>query len=421
MTQTNRLDRRLVFTAMALAALMVLMAGCGQRRTPSRRVVVKPISPSAQLSYDYLVYQDRLQRLQRHASLGKRSPLTREEVNTLHTQVVESVDKLIKAMPSPQLYLEKASLFWNHPDGTSRSRAVLKEGLVAYPDDRVLTVYLANSYVADDRVGDGIAVMNGYLGRHQDDIEARERLGQMLMDADRDAEALDVLKKIPVAKRSPDALYGIGRVQGNLGMRKAAIANLKKAVEMDAGFTEALVELAYQYELSKDYASAETIYSSILDQSDSFPEARLRLINLNLKLNNPSKALEYALDGPPSKSFIMDAVQTFIADGFYAQGSTVLDMLTSGGEVPAEFHFYKAVIAVDGENDNGKALEHLGQVKETDRLYPHALSYRAQILGVQGKDREAMDIAARGKEMFPDSGRCRAVPQAGVVPAQGRS
>jgi len=403
MTQTNRLDRRLVFTAMALAALMVLMAGCGQRRTPSRRVVVKPISPSAQLSYDYLVYQDRLQRLQRHASLGKRSPLTREEVNTLHTQVVESVDKLIKAMPSPQLYLEKASLFWNHPDGTSRSRAVLKEGLVAYPDDRVLTVYLANSYVADDRVGDGIAVMNGYLGRHQDDIEARERLGQMLMDADRDAEALDVLKKIPVAKRSPDALYGIGRVQGNLGMRKAAIANLKKAVEMDAGFTEALVELAYQYELSKDYASAETIYSSILDQSDSFPEARLRLINLNLKLNNPSKALEYALDGPPSKSFIMDAVQTFIADGFYAQGSTVLDMLTSGGEVPAEFHFYKAVIAVDGENDNGKALEHLGQVKETDRLYPHALSYRAQILGVQGKDREAMDIAARGKEMFPDS------------------
>jgi tetratricopeptide (TPR) repeat protein len=186
-------------------------------------------------------------------------------------------------------------------------------------------------------------------------------------------------------------------------MRKSAIANLKKAVAMDPEFTEAMVELAYQYELAKDYVSAEQIYGSILEQSDSFPEARLRLINLNLKLNDPAKALELALSGPPTKSFILDAVLMFINDGFFAQGSTVLDMLTTGTAVPAEYYFYKAVIADEGENDPAKALTYLDEVKDTDRLYPHALRFKAQLLAVQGKVDEALAMAAQGKKLYPNA------------------
>ena len=137
--------------------------------------------------------------------------------------------------PSPQLYVEKAGLFWNHSEGTARSRAILKEGLVKFPGDRLLTVYLANSYVADNRVDDAIAIMDDFLKANPDDIQSREKLGQMFMDAGRDAEALDALKGIPEAERGPDALYAIGRVQGNLGMRKAAIANLKKGCQNGPG------------------------------------------------------------------------------------------------------------------------------------------------------------------------------------------
>jgi len=93
----------------------------------------------------------------------------------------------------------------------------------------------------------------------------------------------------------------------------------------------------------------------------------------------------------------------FINDGFFAQGSTVLDMLTTGGTVPAEYYFYKAVIADEGENDPSKALSYLDQVKDTDRLYPHALRFKAQMLAVQGKEDEALAIAAKGKELYPNA------------------
>lgn len=402
MTHTHRIEFHATMAALMLLAFLAL-TGCAQKRTSTMPATDRPLSQSAQLNYDYLLYRDQMQQLQRHVTQGKRSTLTDEQANQLHINAVEALDRILTVEPSPELYLEKAGLFWNHPEGTSRSRATLKEGLALFPDDQMLTIYLANSYIADNRVEDAINVMNEYLAKRPEDVQARERLGQMLMDAGKDAQALDVLKQIPEKERSADAIYIMGRVQGNLGMRKSAIASLKKAVAMDPEFTEALVELAFQYELAKDYVSAEKIYTSILEQNGSFPEARLRLINLNLKLNNPAKALQLTLDGPPSKSFILDAVLMFINDDFFAQGSTALDMLTSDGTTPAEYYFYKAVIADEGENDPDKALEYLDKVAKTDRLYPHALRFKAQIFSLQGKEKQALEIAIKGKELYPDA------------------
>ncbi len=155
-----------------------------------------------------------MQQLQRHVTQGKRSPLTDEEANELHINAVEALDRILAIEPSPELYLEKAGLFWNHPEGTSRSRATLKEGLALFPDDQMLTIYLANSYIADNRVEDAINVMNEYLAKRPDDIQARERLGQMLMDAGKDAQALDVLKQIPEKERSADAIYIMAACRG---------------------------------------------------------------------------------------------------------------------------------------------------------------------------------------------------------------
>jgi tetratricopeptide (TPR) repeat protein len=402
MKRTYRMELSTALTALALSTLL-FFAGCASQKSAAKTSMALPMTTSAQINYDYLVYQDLVHQLQRYNAESKESSLTTEEINAIHAQAVAALDRILAVDPSPQLYLEKAGMFWNHPEGTGRSRAALKAGLEKFPDDRMLTIYLANSYVADNRVEDAISVMDDYLARHADDIEARERLGQMLMDAGQDAQALDVLKQIPEKERTADALYAMGRVQGNLGMRKAAIATLKKAVAMDPEFTEALVELAFQYELSKDYVAAEGIYSSILQQTDSFPEARLRLINLNLKLNDPGKAMDLALNGPPSKSFILDAVLMFINDGFFAQGSTVLDMLTSDGAVPAEYYFYKAVIADEGENDPDKAMGFLDMVDKADRLYPHALRFKAQLLNAEGKSKEALAIAAKGKSLYPDA------------------
>lgn len=402
MMHTTRTHHFTVLTALLLSLAMAGLSGCASKQDGAEGLPpAAPMSDEAQINYDYLVYQDQINRLQRHSALGKESDLTPAEVAEIRANAEAALDRLLSAAPTPQLYLEKAGLHWNNGKGAARARDILRQGLEVFPDDRILTIYLANSYVMDNRPTDGADIMYDFLTRHPDDYQVRERLAQMYLDAGKDAEALDQYKQIPPAERGPDALYGMARAQGNLGQRKSAIANLKKAVELDPGFTEAMVELAYQYELSKDYVAAEKTYATILEQGDPFPEARLRLINLNLKLNNPDRALEVALEGPPSKSFILDAAQMFIDDKFYAQGSTVLDMLTSGGEVPAEYYFYKAVIAYEGEEDMSKAMDYLGRVKEGDRLYPHALDFQARILHAMGKSEEALKLAREARTRFP--------------------
>ncbi len=410
--------RHILTTFAVLLLCLAAVSGCTSAKRTTPALPAPNLSGEAQLNYDFLVYQDQMQRLQRHQAEGKDSPLTIEEVAEIATRAEESLNRILATAPTPQLYLEKAGMTWNDPAGSARSRSALKEGLSTFPDNQLLTIYLANSYIMDDRMDAAIGVMDDYLSRHMDDIQARERLGQMLMDAGKDAEALDVLKAIPGDKRGADALYAIGRTQGNLGMRKAAIANLKRAIAKDPSFTEAMVELAYQYELTKNYVAAEKTYARILGQGEPFPEARLRLISLNLKLNNPARAMDVALDGPQSKAFILDAALLFINDDFFAQGSTVLDMLTSDGEIPAEYYFYKAVIANEGENDQTKALKYLSKVSEEDRLYPHALRFKAQLYNIQGKKAEALEIAHMGKEKFPD-GTIFYVLESGLLIAKG--
>lgn len=393
-----------LLTGSLLVLLLAGLTGCGSRQRSTQPFAgpSRPLSESAQTTYDYLLYQDQLRCLQRHAAEGKNSTLTTEEVTECHNRAVAALNRLLTESPSAQLYLEKAGLFWNHPEGPARSRAALKEGLSKFPDDLMLTVYLANTYVMDDRTQAAIDVMDEYLSKHPDDIEALERLGQVLMDAGKDAETLDVLNKIPADKRNADVLYYMGRVQSNLGMRKLSITNLKKSVKLAPHFTEAMVELAYQYEVTKDYVAAEKTYEQILALNESFPEARLRLINLNLKLNNPAKALNVTLNGPPSKTFTLDAVLMFINNGFYAQGSTALDILTAEDSIPAEYYFYKAVIANEGEDDPKKALEFLSKVDKKDRLYPHALRFKAQLFNAMGKEKKALAIATEGKKLYPD-------------------
>jgi tetratricopeptide (TPR) repeat protein len=403
MTQTNRPASHAVMTALLLLLSLAVLSACAAGSASAPASQGRPLTDEAQLNYDYLVYQDQLQRLQRHSAEGAQSPLTKDEVKEITERAEKALDRLLAENPTPELFLEKAGLVWNDPSGPVKARQALKDGLKAFPDNQLLTIYLANSYILDNRADAAIGVMDDYLAKKPDDLQARERLGQMLMDAGKDAQALDALKLIPADRRSADAVYAIGRAQGNLGMRNAAIASLKKAVAMDPSFTEALVELAYQYELAKDYVAAEKTYTRIIAQGDAFPEARLRLINLNLKLNNPARALDVTLKGPRNKSFILDAVLMFLNDSFYAQGSTALDMLTSDGQIPAEYYFYKAVIANEGENDPKKALTFLDKVKKDDRLYPHALRFKAQLLNGMGREAEALAIARQGREAYPDA------------------
>ena len=396
MSTTHRLAARIVLVC-ALAAL----TACAAKKP---KEPAAELSPSSRITYDYLLYQDALSRMQRLALRPRPTPEIMNELYAQQELAAQALDRVLKAEPKAQLFAEKAGLYWNTRQ-INDARAILKEGLERYPGDRELTMHLANSYIVEGRSADAAVTMAKYLKAKPDDVNMRTRLAQVLIDANKHAQALDELKKIPQERRTAEVLFLFARAEANVGLRRQAIETLKRAVKKEPEFIEAWAELAFQYELEKDYARAEETYNRILAIGELRDEVRVRLIHLNLKLNNPDKALGLALEGPKTKSFVLDSVAVFLSEGFPAQASTLLDVLASRRPVPTEYYFYKAVIAFEGENDPKKALGFLDKVPENDQHFAQALQFKAQLHQALGQEEEFAATLEQGKRLFPDQVR----------------
>ncbi len=385
-----------------LLALSFALSGCAGKKTaqPSRQ----PMTREAQLSYYYLLYQDQMNEIKRLVMMSPNSPeiisLAREHQKIAAT----ALERIIEIEPSAKLYAEKANLFWNK-EQIIEARRTLKAGLKEYPQDRTLTIFLANSYMVEDRPEDAALTLSDYLRLEPDDQDVRERMAQMLLEAGRAGQSFDALKAIKSKDRTAYTLYLFARAEAAMNKRTTAIKTLKKAIRKNPEFIEAWAELAYQYERGGDFAEAERTYDKLFSLGDSRVEIRLRLINLNLKLKNPNKALTLALEGPGTKSFLLESAVTFISEGYPKQASAVLDALAAGGHVPSEYYFYKSVIAYEGENDPLKAMSFLDKVPESDKHFSKALLFKIQMLQSLGRTPEALEAVARGRNLFPSRAR----------------
>ena len=394
-------------TTTALLAGLLLVSACGTRSVAPTPIPLPAsfLTESAGRTYDFLLYQDlrlQLQHLIMDNQSDAASPEFLKKRSQLLSQAEEMLDRVLAASPSPELFAEKAGLHWSDADHGAQARQALKNGLKAFPTDRTLHLYLAESYLVDGQTQAAIDTIHDYLVIQPDDQAAREKLGVLLSDTQEWALALDELNRIPKDKLSADALFTMARAQGKLGMNQKAMANLEKALKIDPEFIEALAELAYQQELARDFVAAFNTYEVILSKSGERPDVQARMVNLQLKLNNPDKALELALDGPRTKSFLLDTALIFINDGFFAQASTVLDVMNEEGELPPEYYFYKAHIANEGENDPTKAIEYLDSIDQQDRLYPQALRFKIQLTNVLGEEKKALEMAGDGIKRFPN-------------------
>jgi len=385
-----------------LAALALAVTGCVQSTHNPAATGSVAISPKAETTYNFLVYQDLAGQLNR--ALQTPGSVTREQLGKLQQQTLDALERLMVDHSSPQLYRDKAALYWTEEKNGRKARLILEEGLNKYPGDRIMTMYLVNSWLMEGKTARAASIMDAYLKERPNDMEAREKYGQMLVEVGQYADGLDQLNAIPKDKSTAETYYYRSRALGKLGDREKAIDNLKKALESYPDFVEGLAELAYQYELTRQFTLAEKTYERLLEV-DGGPEVRLRLIDINVKLNNADKALDLAMDGPKTKSFLLDATNSFMSEGFYAQASTVLDVLGGTTPIPAEYWFYKAVIAHEGESDPEKALKFLANVAQDDKHYPRALQFRAQLLNLMGKKQEAEATVAQGLKMFPEQNR----------------
>jgi len=399
-----------------LAVTALLCAACAAAKPAPRPP--QPLNTQAGVTYDYLEYQTLLQQMTRSAALSRVSPEAFARTLELQKAAAAALDRVLAKESSASLYMDKAFLFWNQ-EQAGEARRILAEGLARYPDDYNLNAAMGNAYLLENNAAGAAEVLTAYLAKH-DNVQLRERLGQLFIDIDQAERGLEVLRRIPAKDRSLEAQYQMARGEARLGRHKAAIEALKKLTAQNPDHLEAWVELAFQQEMNKDYAAAVATYSRILtlgEQREDIrqriengggegrEDIRLRVVGLQLKLNNPDKALETALASSGSKAFVLAASLLFLNENYAAQASTLLDVLATKPPVPGEYFFYKAVIAHDGEGNSEKALQFLDLVPETDAHYSQALQFRIQLLYSLGREQEAVDLMEKGKKLFPNQSR----------------
>lgn len=261
-----------------------------------------------------------------------------------------ALDRAIELDPSPRLFLEAAEFQWRL-GRPAKAREYIKKALENDPEDRLMVMRLADSYVAERRYDDALTTLSLFLRAHPGDTTALLRSADIQIEAKRYGEALLTLSAIPVKDRGPEALYLEAKANAGLGKRRKTIDILRRLAESNPESVLYVAELAYQYELAKDYVAAEEAYTRILEMEDAGDEIWLRLLSINLKLNNPERAMSLAQEGPQSPDFLMEAARTFLVEGFPEEAEQLLHPLAEDPNAEPKLYFYLALLAYDGQKD----------------------------------------------------------------------
>jgi Flp pilus assembly protein TadD len=313
----------------------------------------------------------------------------------------QALQKALYLDPTPFLSMELAFLFWR--DGqTAQARVILQQAIERFPGERILYTTLINSYLVENMVDQAITTMNDYLRLHPEDTSMRQELANLLLQYARFSHAADILQAVPEGDRTPEMRLLLARSKAGLGLVRQAMDQLNLALKEDPTFIEALAELASLQENQGDFVQAEKTYQRILKLDQNTEEVLLRLIHLGVKLNQPDKALSYALTKPELETFLLEASLIFLREDLFEQAKVLLALIPED-EGPPEADFYRALAAYDGDKDAEQALEHLGRIPNDHAYYSRALSFQGYLLLQIERTEEALNLARKGQERFPDS------------------
>lgn len=379
----SAMPRLLHLPLAAITAALLCSCAAGPTATPPEEPVTWEMTQKAEASYRFMQFET-AQRLGQH------------------DKAIAAIDRLLELSPTPRVFLEGANFYWSQNDvGTART--LLKQGIELHPENRDLVLTLATTYFAEKRFDAAAVTIEDYLTRHPDDWGAQKELAVVLIESKHFARALDVLKRVPDDSRDASMLYYSAKASAGLGLNRQAIGKLYRAVELKPEFVEAWAEMAYLFEVERDYVAAEETYNRILELGETSGEVWLRLIDLNLKMNNPDKALSLFKQGPEDTQFALEAATMFLEEKFFDQAHTVLDPLPlDESEAASRVWFYKALLAYDGDQNPGKALSFLERIPREDVHHDKAIRFRVQLLVDIGKSDAALSLVEHEKEQNPD-------------------
>ena len=368
---------------LVLALLPCLLSNsCASSRLARTAHAARGLSSTAEVNYQFLVYQDLLRQ-------GRKE------------DAAETLAGLAAAHPSPDLAVELANLYWGQNE-REKATETLEHARNAFPGSRQIVFYLANAYQMRRMNDAAIKVLETFLAAHASDESAIQELASLCIDTGRHKEATELLGRIPQANRDATVAYLMAKAASGAGRNKDAIGHLRAAVAQDAGLMVAWAELAGLLEAEGDLKGAQEAYQRMLSLGEESPEIRAKLVRLAIRQKNPAKAVTMLKDGQTGKSQLLDAMSALVEAGYPKQARQVLDMLETADPASPDLPFYKAVLVYEGDKNPKAAMQILAQVSPDNPNYDKSLSFRVQIASEIGDTLAARAIVREARERFPD-------------------
>ncbi|NLW82584.1 MAG: tetratricopeptide repeat protein, partial [Desulfovibrionales bacterium] len=150
-----------------------------------------------------------------------------------------------------------------------------------------------------------------------------------------------------------------------------------------------------------NYIDAERIFAQLVDSGVESQQIIFRLVDLNLKLNNPDKALSHLLEYQEDEALTLEAANLFLTQGFYDHAAQLLDPLAQENPVPLNALYYLAILEYEGRNEPDKALNYLGSIPAGHPHHERSLVFRIHLLYQGGQKDEAKQLCLSATTMFP--------------------
>lgn len=367
---------RVGIAAPALLALL-LFFGCAAS-TP--RLEEAPLSEEAKDMYYVLLLED-AKRTQ-NATLGE-----------------VALKGLLKKDPTPRVYFEAASFYWQQgkPDETRR---IVEEAVGKFPDSVELYLMLSQVHLAEKKPDLAAKALEEFAKRRPGDNLAKQELAKLHLQNQDFAKAKERIEAVPEKDRSSVMRFILAKALIGLNEKAKAAQLLRQIIQKDPKLLEAWAELAYLQELDKEFGRAETTYQGLLKQGERGHELFLRLIEINLKLKKPDRALSLVQQGPNELAFDVSAATQFLERGYYKEAEKIINDFKAKKPDAVELNFYLAVIEYEGRKNQAKAQEYLEKIPESSRFHDRALRFRIQML-IEGKNLDtALELAEKGRTLY---------------------
>lgn len=368
------------FVILALAACGKEFAG-PQGQIPGNATQVE-VSSDAQAIYAYLSYREYLQE-QKIA------------------EAIASLEHAIALEPTQELYLDLANLYWS-TGNMGKAAEITKEALEHSPRSVPLLTALVKIYTAQGRHQDAETTLDEYVKQQPEQIHIIQEYALYLIEQGQYAQALDRLTTVPKDSVNARTDLLLGKACAGLELYDKAVKHFLLAIQEDEGNYEAWVNLALTYEAQKNYVAAVQIFSQLIDFGLDSQEILFQLVDLNLKLNNPDRALSYVAEHTDDELLVLESANLMLNQEFYDHAAHLLDPLAWQSSIPPNALFYLARLEFEGRDNPVGALSYLEAIPTDHDLYERSLIFRIHLLYQNEEKEEAKKLCLDAQKLFPD-------------------